>query len=264
MEKIRTSHRGGLFFGLLLVVIGLLFLGFNGGWIPNDYKQIIFSWPMLLTVIGIGLLFKRNHWFGGLFLTAIGIFFIMPRVAAVIPGINPCLSDKFRHDYWPLLLIVIGLLLIGSWFKRPRRTGCKLTDADTPNEYGRQHREYARKYQKQALHETDGFSWNAILGSGEYIVLDPVFPGGDVNAVLGGILLDLRKTTISEGDTFLEVNAVLGGFKILVPDSWTVVAKLDSVAGGFQDRRTKEVPRDPSRRLIISGACVFGGGEVRN
>ena len=95
-------------------------------------------------------------------------------------------------------------------------------------------------------------------------MLDPVFKGGELNAVFGGLTLDLRRTNLAEGETHLEVNAVFGGITIFVPSEWLIETHLDTVFGGFQDNRMPKEPLDPTRKLIIVGSCVFGGGEIRN
>ena len=95
-------------------------------------------------------------------------------------------------------------------------------------------------------------------------MLDPEFKGGDMNAVFGGISLDLRRTNLPVGETRLEVNAVFGGITIFVPSDWYVETHLDSVFGGFKDNRVPKEPLDTTKKLIIVGSCVFGGGELRN
>jgi hypothetical protein len=108
------------------------------------------------------------------------------------------------------------------------------------------------------------FSKNSVFGGGEHIVLEPEFKGGELNAVFGGMTLNLRHTNLPEGVTRLEVNAVFGGVTIIVPEDWMVETHLDSVFGGFEDKRLVKIPQDNGRKLIITGACVFGGGEIRN
>lgn len=109
-----------------------------------------------------------------------------------------------------------------------------------------------------------GFSKNSVFGSGDHIVLDPEFKGGELNAVFGGITLDLRRTNLPVGETMLDINAVFGGITIYVPVDWFVETHLDAVFGGFQDNRLPKEPADTTRKLIITGSCVFGGGELRN
>jgi len=129
--------------------------------------------------------------------------------------------------------------------------------------YEKHHRRHYRDY-TQYTTNGNGFSKNSVFGSGEHIVLDPEFKGGDLNAVFGGIILDLRRTNLPVGETVLEVNAVFGGITIYVPADWFVETHLDAVFGGFQDNRMPKEPLDTTKKLIITGSCVFGGGELRN
>jgi len=46
-----------IMFGLLLLIAGSLLLAFNFELLPIEYKSIVFSWPMLLMIRFIVLLF---------------------------------------------------------------------------------------------------------------------------------------------------------------------------------------------------------------
>lgn len=47
-----------MFIGVLLVILGVVFLGENMGWLPGGAWQII--WPLLLVALGISMMFKRS------------------------------------------------------------------------------------------------------------------------------------------------------------------------------------------------------------
>lgn len=246
----RNGYSKGLGFGLLLMLLGVLFLGFNFGLLPNELKWVIFSWPMILIFIGVVNLFKR-HTYSGIILIIIGGFFLLPRIIDTYPNSFPGFDGNFTHTYWPLLLIAAGVLLIMS----------KLFDSKWGfAKFNEKHHYHQSKY----VGTPGGFSKNSVFGSGEHIVLDPEFKGGEMNAVFGGITLDLRKTKLAEGETRLDINAVFGGVTILVPSEWYVETHLDTVFGGFEDKRMLKEPLDTTRKLVITGACVFGGGELRS
>ena len=96
-------------------------------------------------------------------------------------------------------------------------------------------------------------------------MLEPDFKGGEINAVFGGLTLDLRHTNLAEGTSRLEVNAVFGGVTVIIPNDWFVETNIDAVFGGFEDKRQIKVTNyNSERKLVITGACVFGGGELRN
>ena len=249
----RTGYTKGLGFGLVLMLIGIVFLGFNFGLIPYEFKRVIISWQMLLIFIGIIHMFKMRF-VSGTVLIFVGGFFIIPKV---FPG----LDANFVHVYWPLLLIGAGIVILLQKLIAPE-WGFERWSNHWQNK-GHRMRHSHRDYSKWDG-SNGGFSKNSVFGSGEHIVLDPEFKGGDLNAVFGGIVLDLRRTNLAVGETVLEVNAVFGGITIYVPADWFVETHLDAVFGGFQDNRKPIQPLDTTKKLVITGACVFGGGELRN
>ena len=247
-------------FAVLLILAGVSFLGFNLGFFPMPYKNVIFSWPMLVIAWGLLSLSKKHIWSGGL-LVLIGGFFLIPNIIAACPGVLPVGNGNFVHLYWPVLLIAAGVLFL------VRRL--------LPCSHGHcldNHFEYT-KYKEVGEETVNSKTWKkgkgyfdkqSVFSSGKHIVLDPEFKGGDINTVFGDTTLDLRKTTLPEGDTILEINIVLGSVTILVPTDWTVEIKMDSVLYNFEDKRFETGQTDNSRRLIIHGSGVLGSGELRN
>jgi predicted membrane protein len=260
-NSFRTGYTKGLGFGVVLMLIGVVFLGFNFGLIPSSLKWVIISWPMLLIVIGISNYFKRRI-FSATILVLTGSFFIIPRFIEAYPALFPGFNGNFASIYWPLLLIAAGILVITG-----RLFGSKWGFDEWNHEHRNGHRHYNHYKRRDYSNwntNSNGFSKNSVFGSGDHIVLDPEFKGGEMNAVFGGITLDLRRTNLPVGETVLEINAVFGGITIYIPADWFVETHLDAVFGGFQDNRRPIDPIDKSRKLIISGSCVFGGGELRN
>jgi predicted membrane protein len=107
---------------------------------------------------------------------------------------------------------------------------------------------------------------NVVFGSGNHIILDPVFEGGEVNTVFGEVTLDLRKTALPEGkNVSLEINVVFGYATILVPETWNVKVHATPVAGSFIDKRdVSGCTADISSCLDIHVQSVFSGGELSN
>ena len=97
------------------------------------------------------------------------------------------------------------------------------------------------------------------------MVLAPLFKGTEINTVFGEVILDLRKTDIEEGETRVEVNVVFGGVEIYVPSNWEIVINTTNVLGETEDKRFyTEETTSSTKKLIINGACVFGGIEIKN
>lgn len=252
-NSFRSGYSKGLGFGLVLMVIGIVFLGSNFGFIPEHLRSIIISWQMLLIFLGVVNIFKQKY-IPAMYLIFIGGFFMIPKIVNGVEG-------NFIHVYWPLLLIAAGIVILLQHF-----VGSKWGANPWTNDHHRHHhhRHYRNEDYTRWNGANEGFSKNSVFGSGDHIVLDPEFKGGDMNAVFGGITLDLRRTSLPVGETVLEVNAVFGGITIYVPNDWYVETHLDAVFGGFQDNRMPKEPLDTTKKLIIVGSCVFGGGELRN
>jgi predicted membrane protein len=104
-----------------------------------------------------------------------------------------------------------------------------------------------------------------VFGGSEQVYLDPVFRGGQISTVFGGVKLDLRRTELPEGETWLTVESVFGGVEIDAPAEWNIEIRGESVFGGFTDRRPSAVGDGygDGRKLIIKASCVFGGGEIK-
>jgi predicted membrane protein len=54
-----------------------------------------------------------------------------------------------------------------------------------------------------------------------------------------------------------------GSVIIFVPEDWAVQLSVNPVFGSFEDKRYGKV-ENTHKLLIIKGAIVFGGGELRN
>ena len=258
-EKIhRIVHRAGIALGLLFILLGGLLLSANFGLIPN-LNRIIISWQMLLIVIGIVSLFRR-HLISGLCLILVGGFFIIPKIAKVFPDMFPCVNEHFVSAYWAILLIGAGIIIILYWIVSPRRNWH--IERETTITFNSGESRCRSKEKKQ--YEINGdFSKLHIFSSGEYIVLEPEFKGGNVQAIFGSVVIDLHKTTLPEGDTYLDLTAVFGGVVLHIPDDWRVESKVECIFSGISDKRRITDQMNPFRRLVLVGSFVFSGCEIK-
>ena len=147
---------------------------------------------MLLIVIGLWKIIVRQRFISGTIALLVGVFFIIPRVIEAYPTVFPGLTPDFTHVFWPFLLIAAGLLMIMGKVFGPKWTY---------NEWNRQPR--YQQHHRYKTRSTGNFSKNSVFGNGEHIVLDPVFSGGEMNAVFGGMTIDLRRTTLKDSYNFV-------------------------------------------------------------
>ena len=79
---------------------------------------------------------------------------------------------------------------------------------------------------------------------------------------MGGGKLDLRDATIASGQAVVKVFAVMGGFEILVPETWNVMVEATPFLGGVDDKT--KVNTGIGSRLIIRGFVMMGGMDIKN
>jgi predicted membrane protein len=238
-----------ILFGLLVIAAGFLMLAFNFNWIDSSIREIVFSWQMLFIVAAIVMLFNRKY-LASLFWLILGLFFLLPKIATVYPDVLPWVDSDFVKNFMPVWIILIGLgIIFGTSIGK--------------NKLCRWRKSHKNFNSNTVEGGADGvYTRNIIFGGYEDVFLEPVFRGGKIEIVFGGVELDLRKTTLPEGDTVLSLEIVFGGVELHLPNDWQVVPEIDAIFGGVETKRTHIVQVDDSRRLIITGEIVFGGCEI--
>ena len=220
--------------GVILVLVGLFLVLRNTGFFPDFIDNIIFSWPMLLITIGAVITIGSSGGkTSGIIVMAVGAFFLIPHIFRETFDINM---------FWPSIFIIIGVIFIFS-----RRKGWN--SVSTSPQVGDDYIDYVH-----------------VFSGGERQIVSDNFRGGKVTAVFGGSEIDLTKAKLAPGVSELELACVFGGTTIIVPDDWNVKIEVVPVLGGFGDSRKLNPGRtiDTTRQLIIKGAVVFGGGEVKS
>jgi len=198
------------------------------------------------------LLIEFTEYLALFFWLTLAAFFLLPRIAHLYPDALPGINEDFTATFWPVLLIVVGAgVILKILFGK--KACCH------------RHGYIQRSLNVDKMEGADGiYVREVVFGGIEDIFLEPVFRGGQIEVVFGGVELDLRRASLPEGDTYLQVEAVFGGIKLYLPDDWVVVPKISTVLGGVDNKHfSKSTNQDTSRRLLISGEIVFGGCEIR-
>ncbi len=221
--------------GLIIIAVGLAILLHRLRVFSPQVDDVIFSWQMLLIVIGVyNILFTQSR-VAGFILIAVGGFFIIPNLFI--------LPYDFNRNFWPVLLIIVGLLILFKALPAKNREPFKPMEG-SPMEY---------------IDETNIFS-----GS-EKKISSQNFRGGKITSIFGGSELDLSSSQLAEGNNVLEVFYMFGGSSLTVPADWVVVNNVTSILGGFSDKRNinPSRPLTSDKVLIIQGFVMFGGGELK-
>jgi predicted membrane protein len=104
----------------------------------------------------------------------------------------------------------------------------------------------------------------AVFGGIKKNVQSKNFKGGEIVSFMGGSEINFMHADIQQ-PIELEVNNVFGGTKLIIPSNWDVKNEISAVFGGVEDKRnfSNAVP-ESNKRIVLKGACVFGGIEVTN
>ena len=89
--------------------------------------------------------------------------------------------------------------------------------------------------------------------------------GGNLLAFFGGFKIDLSRAEIEGERTVLDATAIFGGGEIIIPEWWKVSVEGLGIFGGYVDK-TRHVPRPdrPVKTVVVRGAAIFGGIEVKS
>lgn len=226
--------RNNSIFGVLLILFGGTLILNNLDLIPDDFHHIIFSWPMLLIVLGSLFAFAKDDKTTGFGLILIGGVFMLPRLFDW--------QFDFYRFFWPALLILLGIVVIR------KRNSCP------SNLCG------------ESKKSTDYINELNIFGGGERIVNSKNFKGGTITCMFGGGEVDLTYAELAEGTHTIELFAMFGGSVIIVPPDWDVKVNISAVLGGVSDKRipTPNYIVEPKKELIIKGFVALGGCEIKS
>jgi predicted membrane protein len=215
--------------GVLLIILGGLFLLDNYGVIYFEIPNFIFKWQSILIIIGFIAFISSGNKIPGLVIIGIGLIGLFP-------------------EFWSLLLIGLGLYIIykTKYQKKPAFKGLPSGGESSDND--------------QILNDI------SIFGGGNKIFESDNFNGGKITAIFGGSEIDLRDCKLAEGENVIDIVAMFGGATLYAPSNWEVKIELVPIFGGFSDQRRKEPLADTDSKgvLIIKGFIIFGGGEIKN
>ena len=245
----------GFAWGLAIMLIGVAWLLYDLGVIP--FNPVLRFWPVLLILFGVMNLASQSGRFFGFLLILAGTFLQLNKLG---------LTHLTLADIWPVALIAVGLLLMWASLEARGLVRAK--------------RKVFEHFREQVSGAVAGGSSGttdappgalnavAIFGGCERRISSKNFQGGKATAVMGGIELDFRDADINTetGEAVLELNCILGGVEIRVPDTWHVHSRSVPVLGGYEDtsRQPMDAPDAKPKTLVVTGMVVLGGIEIKN
>jgi len=231
----RRNSYGGLVPGGIILAVGIIFLFDSLGYVRA--RHFLQFWPMILIFVGVSKLARRDSRIWGVLLLLFGLFLQLNEL-----GIGHFTWNQF----WPLLLIGAGGLAMWSALQARRMISGAPEESGDP---------------RTTLDE------NTVFGGVQKRLNGREFRGGRLQAIFGGIEIDLRDADLAESEAVIYANAIFGGIELRVPETWFVAARGQGVFGGFSDSTRYAPPVDPDKpkkTLVVLGTALFGGVEIRN
>jgi len=218
--------------GIVLLIVGLVYLLDNFNLIHDYIPYYFFSWEMLFIVIGFAMLITGKR--SGFVFLIIGGFFLLPDIIHI--------PRWYVRNWWPLILIIIGVYLL----VRKGRIGSFRRDSEAS--------------------DNDSMDDVNIFGGGDRLISSQNFRGGKTTSIFGGSNINLQNAKLSADDNVIDIFTLFGGVDFIIPSDWTIKVDVFSIFGGFSDKRGKvEATSDaPEKTLHLKGFIMFGGGEIKS
>jgi predicted membrane protein len=233
-----------------------------------------YMWGIFFIVIGIG--YTGNvlfHWRFDLFFNGWWTFFIivpclisalqngfgLGNVLGLVIGILLFLSEtlNLHFDVWELIIpaicIFMGLkIMMQGAFQRRITGGEIISENGSDGQNGQTTDSYNKEYQ-------DGYC--AVFSSNRVHIDDASFRGTSLNAIFGGVVLDLRDIVIQE-DVQIDAAAIFGGIDIFVPAGVRVKVNSVPIFGGVSNKTAQNFDAG-APTVYIHATCMFGGVDIK-
>jgi|SRR5579863_3214477 len=224
MNDTKSGINPAVLNGGALILVGVLLLLDQMNIITFDF------WALILIVVGVLKILQSGDNSGRLW----GLIPLAAGVAIELGHLGILRLNLERT--WPVFVIAAGLILI--W------------------------RAYAQEPASGGGVLSPHLNVFAVWGGGEYRIRAKNFRGGDLVAFMGGFDVDLRDADIEGDEATINVNCLMGGGVIRVPETWAVSMRVAAFMGGHS-LKAREGPQ-PTKTLVVKGIAIMGGVEVRN
>jgi hypothetical protein len=219
-----------LVLGLTIATAGVLFTLDNLHVLRA--REYIQYWPVALVAVGIVQMAQARAAAG---VVAGGIWIF---AGSVMLGNRLGLLRMNIWDFWPLFLVIVGGRIVRQAFSGESRD-------------------------QRGVDAGSVTSAIAVMSGFDRKIASQDFRGGELTAFMGGGKLDLRGATLAGGQAVLSVFALMGGFEILVPETWNVIVETTPFMGATDIKaRTSADPSAP--RLVVRGFVMMGSVDIKN
>jgi predicted membrane protein len=226
---------GRLTTGGIIVVIGVVLLLSTTGIVR---MQSVWGWvAALFVVIGVWGLIRSN------FRNLVGPVMIIVIAGTFLLRNLGLLADSVIGTWWPLFIMLFGILIVISRSRRRQRLRVEGLDA------------------------SGEVTVVSIFGSDDRRISTDEFTGAEIVAIFGDAELDLLDATSRSKSAVVEVVSVFGDVELRVPADWDVRLETLAIFGDTIDRRRRHADSDDTTAepdLIVTGVAIFGDIQLRD
>jgi predicted membrane protein len=229
--------------GVAFIIIGGVLFGKKWG---IDFPQWLFTWPMILILVGVVSGFKhRFQNMSWIILIGIGSIFLLDDVMT---------NWELRKYIWPMAFLGIGLLFILN----PKKKYIGSWRYKVPGDFGMSGEETENSSAEDVINST------SVFGGVKKVITSKQFKGGSITCFMGGAEYNLTQSDIS-GTVIIDITQIFGGTKLIVPPHWDIRTESVAIFAGIEDKRPVQPGSfDPNKILILRGTSIFGGIEIRS
>ena len=218
--------------GILLILLGALVAIDAMGIREIDFFFDGFWTLFIIIPCAVGLITEDDKK-GNLIGLIVGVFLLL--VCRDIVDI-----DMLWKLLVPVILIIIGVSLIfKDAFNKKFNTKVKELNAKISSDA----------------------NYNAFFSGEDLNFNGSKFEGAELNAVFGGMKLDLRNALI-EHDVVVHASAIFGGIDIYVPQNLNIKVQSSSLFGGVSGAKNQTVS-ETVPTIYIKASCIFGGVTLK-
>ena len=217
-----------ILWGVLLIIIGLI-IGMNSLGIMSVNLFFDGWWTLFIIIPCLVGLFTERSKTGHIIGLVIGVTLLLASQRIIS-------FELVAKLIIPFILVVIGLTLIfHDAFKS------KVTN----------------KIKEHNKNDLD----NIIATFAEQKVSpEKDFKGANLDAVFGGITLDLRNAKLSD-ETIIKSSSIFGGIDIMIPKDVNIEVKATPIFGGVSNKIVNN--KDNNKTIYIDAFCMFGGVDIK-
>jgi predicted membrane protein len=226
------THSGRIFWGLILIVVGVLFLldrlgKYEFGYLISHY------WPVIFIIIGLSIWINSGFrdFVGGFLFIIFGTVFLLIRL--------DILEHHFWYYFWPVLIIFFGIWLIIKPVFRPN--GGKFPDI-----------------------KEDDLNVSCVFSGMKRRVESQNFRGGKADMVFGGLDLDFTAAKLASNQATIHLSVVFGGIEVRVPRDWKVVIDGTPILGAIDDKHRSVPETEVKATLYVKASAVFGAITIKD